>query len=554
MCFPARGCCTIGREGRACEGRGECGAGEIECDENGGARCSTEPGGSADESVAELCNGLDDDCDGEIDEDFLVGDPCDGTGACGAGTIQCNSMDATMMTAVCSTEPGGSQNQALPNDALCNGIDDDCDGQTDEDRGVGMVCDGAGLCGEGFLECASLNTTRCSTDPGGSANMGGNQDPCDQQDNDCDGNTDEGFNTGVACPGIGACGAGLVECATTTSTRCSTHPGGSQFTGAANDMSCNGVDDDCDTRVDEDLGVGQPCDPPGVCGPGVFECASMSGTRCSTGPGGSNSGVQTEVCNGVNDDCDGATDEGFNVGGACTAPGQCGPGVFECNGSGGTRCSSGPGGSNSQVQPEVCNGLDDDCANGIDNGAASVLCPTSVSNTSSTVCNGVAGCAIMNCNPNFFDADGVYSNGCECNDTEAGSDASCTASTFDADLALNQVAMLTGVISTGSDDDWYRVRATGGVTSGVDITFGSNPGSALRFEVDQDGCTVNPSCGSGTNLTQLTRNNCGANLTGTVSCNNTGSHEYYIRVHRASGSSATCVPYTIVVRAASTNP
>lgn len=110
------------------------------------------------------CNGLDDDCDGNSDEGFLLGQTRDGRGACGVGTVQCDPRDGARLATVCSTEPGGSQNQALPNDALCNRADDDCDGRVDQDRGVGQACDGVGESGAEVVECATLNTTRCSTD------------------------------------------------------------------------------------------------------------------------------------------------------------------------------------------------------------------------------------------------------------------------------------------------------------------------------------------------------------------------------------------------------
>ncbi|MCA9536047.1 MAG: hypothetical protein KC593_20310 [Myxococcales bacterium] len=559
VCFPARGCCTVSSVGRACEGTGECGAGVLECDENGGARCSTDPGGSMDESETEICDGLDGDCDGDVDEDFLVGDPCDGTGACGAGTIQCASIafDPTQMTAVCSSEPGGAQNQALPNDALCNGIDDDCDGRTDEDRGVGMVCDGMGTCGDGFVECASLNTTRCSTDPGGSAAMGG-VEICDQQDNNCNGQTDEGFGVGVTCAGVGVCPAGLTECATTATIRCSTLPGGSAFTGAANDMSCNGMDDDCDGRVDEDFGVGTPCDPPGICGPGVLQCnGAGTGVVCSTGPGGTMSQVQTEVCNNMNDDCDGATDEGFNVGSSCDGPGECGIGVTECNTVGGTRCSTGPGGSASQVQSEICDGLDQDCNGVNDNGSISSLCPNG-SNVSSTICAGAGGCQIMNCAPNTFNADNVYGNGCECADTETSSDNSCTNGVNDFNPAIGATQTRDGIIWGAGDSDWYQAVIPAGLNSGIRIEFSSNPGNALRFDLNQTGCSTAPDCSGSNGYTGLqlsTRHNCLANIRpgdpGTDiynGCNSTAARTYYIRVYRGTGS-ATCIPYTLQVRA-----
>lgn len=208
--------------GQACDGVGACGDGVLECDGAGDSVCSTHPGGSADQSSTERCNGLDDDCDDAIDEGFALGTACDGIGACGVGTVQCDPSDVAELTAICSTEPGGTQNQAAANDLLCNGTDDDCDGAIDEDRGVGQSCDGEGACGEGVLECATLNTTRCSTDPGGSVYMGA-ADRCDDLDNDCDSFVDEGYGTGASCSG--SCGEGIVECDTLDTVRCSSDDG-----------------------------------------------------------------------------------------------------------------------------------------------------------------------------------------------------------------------------------------------------------------------------------------------------------------------------------------
>ena len=77
--------------------------------------------------AAELCNGLDDDCDIRQDEDFDRGKPCM---ACGRdGKTECHFDDPTQIA--CSVEFG--QSKAPEADEICNEIDDDCDGVVDED-------------------------------------------------------------------------------------------------------------------------------------------------------------------------------------------------------------------------------------------------------------------------------------------------------------------------------------------------------------------------------------------------------------------------------------
>jgi hypothetical protein len=73
--------------------------------------------------VAEVCDGLDEDCDGETDEDWDVGGNCNAPGVCGAGTWVCAGPRDRRCDAY---------DRAAAADA-CNGLDDDCDGATDED-------------------------------------------------------------------------------------------------------------------------------------------------------------------------------------------------------------------------------------------------------------------------------------------------------------------------------------------------------------------------------------------------------------------------------------
>jgi hypothetical protein len=209
----------------------------------------------------------------------------------------------------------------------CNGVDDDCDGRTDEGFDIGEPCDGVGVCGDGVLECNGPLLTRCSTEPGGADDVSGDE-RCNEEDDDCDGRVDEDLGIGDACQG--GCGMGVVECGDDGAPRCSTGPDGSVAAAEA----CNGRDDDCDGMTDEGFVIGD------------------------------------EVCNGQDDDCDGTTDEGFELDEICVALGRCGGGVWECGEGGARICSSGPGGSISRAQAETCNGVDDDCDGDNDEGFA----------------------------------------------------------------------------------------------------------------------------------------------------------------------------------------
>lgn len=96
---------------------------------------------------------------------------------------------------------------------------------------------------------------------------------------------------------------------------------------------CNAVDDDCDRAVDEDAELGS-CDTMmlGACAQGSLVCDEAGAAVCEqmVVPG-------SETCNGNDDDCDGATDEGDVAQASCYqhmtgCVDSNDDGVFECSG------------------------------------------------------------------------------------------------------------------------------------------------------------------------------------------------------------------------------
>ncbi len=297
----------------------------------------------------EVCDGADNDCDGQTDEGIapvMLRTTC-GEGACKRAAY--NECIGGAMAQTCT--PGASAAET------CNNIDDDCDGQVDDGVTRQTSC--------GIGGCARTGTETCTA-----GLWGGNTctpaspsaEVCDGQDNDCDGSTDESIAAVRTTCGLGACVArGTATCAGGQMVdSCTPKPAGTE--------TCNRIDDDCDGTVDDGLTTATTC--------GVGACVRSGQSTCTNGqmvnsctPGT----PSAEVCDSQDNDCDGSTDESIAAVRTTCGVGVCKrAGLITCsNGAPSNNCVAGTPGVEGPVGNATCaDTLDNDCDGAADAGDA----------------------------------------------------------------------------------------------------------------------------------------------------------------------------------------
>ncbi len=332
--------------------------GPVDCDDNPlacGANCY--PG------HAELCDSYDNDCNTQTDEgcDDDLDDYCDSSmtvvgtpPVCPNGGGDCDDTDINI-------NPGAQE--------ICDNIDNNCDGNTDYFTTPGDLTQSCGpanetgICQYGTQICTGGTWGICS------GAVYPEQEVCDREDDDCNGIIDDvGGGDSVA------------------TTHCQCYNGGSPLS----DEVCplNGIDDDCNGEIDEDMCDCVPfvhthlCqDQAGVCAGSYVTCPAggvwptpyCDDTIYLAHNSNYESGSETS-CDNLDNDCDGDVDEGltatfyrdFDGDGygdsssttdACTQPSGYVSNPQDCND------------TNSSINPdatEICNGIDDNCDGNVD--------------------------------------------------------------------------------------------------------------------------------------------------------------------------------------------
>lgn len=518
----------------------------------------------------EKCDGIDNNCNGLIDEENAIGckDYFYDADKDGYGTTvaKCLCKPTGLYTALVGGDCNDNDPQVNPGvQEICgNGKDDNCNGSENDENAVG-----------------------CTTF---------------YKDNDMD-NWGQSADFKCLCFAVG-------DYRTKFGGDCDDND--PQVNPAAKEVCYDGKDNDCSGTQNDENAIGckpfyEDKDNDGW-GTQASKCFCFeSGTWRATKPGDCNDNDanvnpdKPEVCNnGKDDNCDGLQDtegavgcewyywDGDNDGWGVSNDRKC---LCAASGKYSTKNPGDCNDNNASINPgapEQCNGIDDNCNNQIDEGNPVTMCGNPPNGTPK--CEG-GQCKVASCNTGYFDVDKSFANGCECQWDQYDATAnSCPNAVNLGTLPDNGSSIaVSGKIVPDNDEDWYRVTATDSADSGtmsnpaqdkfklsVSVTYGeagivvdvyrgdcaTSVGGACRtydwFAI-QDRTYPSPcmsppgqgvvywNCAPGTQ--------CCESQPGEGKCNGyyycqDNAAVFYIRVRRGSGSASSCsaTEYTIQIR------
>ena len=363
-------------------------------------------------SATEVCDGLDNDCDGTTDgasatdaSTWYADADGDGFGDMNVSSTSCSQPSGAVADA---TDCDDTASAAYPGaNELCDGTDNDCDGTVDENDAVDASTWYVDADGDGHGDATTAS--RSCTQPSGAVTTDDDcddtdvavnpsaQESCDSVDNDCDGTVDEADaidastwytdsdGDGYGNPAHTETGCSQPASAVANADDC--NDGSSLVSPAATEI-CDTIDNDCDGTVDESDAAFAPTWYQDADGDG-YGTANVTQTACTQPSGfvGNDDDCNDtttaahvgapEICDGIDNDCDGNTDEdnasdaltwyldadGDGHGGsnlatqACSQPGGYVSSSDDCND---LNASAHPGGT------EVCDGADNDCDGTVD--------------------------------------------------------------------------------------------------------------------------------------------------------------------------------------------
>ena len=353
--------------------------------------------------ATELCDGIDNDCDSQIDENVKntyyrdadgdgYGNPSNSTQACSvpAGYVS-NNTDCNDTSA--AIKPGATE--------VCDGVDNNCNGQVDDGAPKNTYYqdsdqDSYGNPNASTQACTQpagyvSNNTDCNDTS--AAIKPGATEVCDGVDNNCNGQADDGAPKNTYYQDSDQDSYGNPNASTQA---CSLPAGYVSNSSDCNDADaaiklgatevCDGVDNDCDGQIDKDVKINYYRDADGD-GYGTPNASTQACTQpagyvsnssdCNDADAAIKPGA-TEICDSVDNDCNGQVDDGAkntyyyqdsdqdgygnpNVSiQACSAPAGYVSNSSDCND------------ADAAIKPgatEVCDSVDNDCNGQVDDGA-----------------------------------------------------------------------------------------------------------------------------------------------------------------------------------------